>query len=45
MVNYERDIKVECENKDDGDIVFIEIVKVIKRLSNEGRLKGAVKYG
>lgn len=45
MVKYEREIKIECENKDDGDIVFVEIVKTIKRLSNGRILKGAIKYG
>lgn len=45
MVKCEHDIKIECENKDDGDIVLVEIVKVIKRLSNERKLKGAIIYG
>ncbi len=45
MVNYEREIKIECEKGDDGDIIFVEIVKVIKRLSNERKLKGTIKYG
>lgn len=43
MIKYEREIKIDCENKDDGDIIFVEIVKIIKRLSNEGKLIGA--YG
>lgn len=45
MVKYECGIKIECEKKDDGDLIFKEIIDTIKRLGNEGKLNGTVKYG
>ena len=37
-------ITIECEKEKDMEIIFIETVRIIKRLSNEGKLKGIVKY-
>lgn len=38
-------ITVECEKEKDMEMLFCEIVKIIKRLSNERKLEGIVEYG
>jgi len=38
-------ITIECEKEKDLEKIFIEAVRIIKKLSNEGKLEGIVKYG
>jgi hypothetical protein len=37
-------ITIECEKEKDRDKIFVEAAKIIKKLSNERKLEGAVKY-
>ncbi len=38
-------ITIECEKEKDMETIFSEMAKTIKKLSNERKLEGAVKYG
>lgn len=38
-------ITVECEKEKDMERIFVEFVKVIKKLNADKKLEGNVKYG
>lgn len=40
-----KEINVKCENEGDRDLIFVELVKIIKKLGNERKFKGAIEYG
>lgn len=38
-------ITIECEKKKDMEVIFTDVAKIIKKLSNERKLEGAIQYG
>lgn len=44
LENIDNKINIMCENKNDMEIIYMEIAKTIKKLGNESKLIGTVKY-
>jgi len=38
-------ITIECEKEKDMERIFVEAVKIIKKLNADKKLEGTVKYG
>ncbi len=40
-----KEINIKCENDDDRDLIFEELINIIRKLGDEGKIRGKIEYG